>query len=163
MGLDERAQEREIDGFTYKVQPLPFGIGRKVLVRTLHVIGPILKALAANGRGTKWEQGAAALAAIPEALSDDDLRFLGDNFGDASWFRHPENGNMVGLVAKTQEFHFAARYAAFTAWILFALEVNYAGFFSGGVMKDAVAHLRNLAPAPSPSQSTDGSGSASES
>lgn len=143
MGIEDQAQEREIDGFTYRVNPLPFGAGRKVLMRVLRVLGPVIVA-AADG-GSQAQQGAAVLATLPQALSDADLDHFAKTFGDASFYRGGGSGvDWVPLVEQNQEQHFAGRYAAFTAWLLLCLEVNYAGFFTGGVLKDAVAKIKTL-------------------
>ena len=130
MGLEERQQEKEIDGTLYRVTPLPFGIGQKALMRLLKVLSPVLSAaLSDNSQG-------AMLSAIPGALTEDDLAWFARTFGDASFYQ--EGGKWVPLVTKNQELHFAGRYETFFRWLIFSIEVNFSGFFSG-LSRDASA------------------------
>ncbi len=120
MGLEERAQEREIDGRTYRVLPIPFGKGRALLVRVLQLLRPLL---ASSG-------GGEALASLIGELNDADLKLFAEAFGNASFVADGQ-GNWMPLVPQNQELHFAGRYGEFLRWLTFCLEVNYGSFFAG--------------------------------
>lgn len=153
MGLEERQQTREIDGVVYRVTPLPFGTGRPALMRLLKVMAPVLSAALAEPTNAN----AALLAALPTALSDDDLAWFARIFGDASQYQ--DGSRWVPLIQQNQELHFAARYEAFFRWLLFCVEVNFGGFFGGIKTASDVVDLVTLATAPSASKaSTSGSG-----
>ncbi len=122
MGLEERTQEREINGVNYSVTPLPFGVGRKTLMRLVKIISPIA---AAAFRG----DNAGVFEALPLALTDDDVEYFAKIFGQQS--RYLEDGNWKPLLPANQEMHFAGRYAEFVKWLVFSIEVNFGGFFSG--------------------------------
>ncbi len=130
MGLEERKQTKEIDGVTYEVTPLPFGVGQKTLMRTIKIMSPIMSAMMKGG--TQAQGVALALEALPIALSDADVTYFGETFGKAS--RYQDGDKWVPLLSSTQELHFAGRYLAFMQWITFCLEVNFKSFFSS--MKD---------------------------
>src|SRR5262245_27205547 len=112
MGLEEKRQTREIDGVTYAVTPLPFGVGQKALIRTLKVLSPIMAAALkdrANGA-----TGAAIFETLPGALTEEDVAWFAKVFGDASQFQL--EGKWIPLLVDQQELHFAGRYLAFFKW-----------------------------------------------
>src|SRR6266850_8262074 len=118
MGLEERKQSRAIEGVTYEVTPLPFGVGQKALMRTIKVVSPILAAAFRAGVDTKDPTFYAGLfEALPSALTDEDLTWFAKVFGDASVYL--ENGKNVPLVPSNQELHFAGRYMEFFKWLIF--------------------------------------------
>lgn len=144
MGLDSKAIEREIDGVTYKVWPIPFGVGRPVLIRLLGVLSPVLAGV--FKASTKEGMAAAVFDSLPSVLSDADLSYFSKVFGDAAQFKN-ERGDWQPLVEKNQGDHFAGRYLAFFQWIVLACEVNYASFFAGiknGASADGL--LRMMTP-----------------
>jgi hypothetical protein len=75
----------------------------------------------------------------------------GEGFGDAG-----------APLSRNIDDHFAGRYDAMLEWFMFALEVNFSGFFGGlwKRMKTRYPNLQNLAEVLSnlPSMSTGGSG-----
>jgi len=142
--LEDKKQTRDIDGTTYEVTPLPFGIGRKALKRTVDVLAPLVAA-AFEGEG-KAGIG-KVFDALPDALSDADLDFFSETFGNASRYLDTQTGNMVPLVKANQELHFAGEYLRFFKWLTFSLEVNFAGFFAGTAGKlDLAALMAKLKP-----------------
>ena len=122
MGLEERRQERDIEGVIYEVTPLPFGIGRKMLMRLVKIAGPVLGAAASK-------DGSKTIAAIADAMSDDDVAAFADAFGKSS--KYKDGDKWVPLVEQNRELHFAGRYLEFLRWLMFCAEVNYAPFFNG--------------------------------
>ena len=135
MGLEERAQDREIDGVTYRSWPLPFGIGQKALLRTIRVLSPIMAVL------TRGDQ-AAVFDVLPTALTDEDVAYFSDIFGKSSKYKDGEN--WVPLLTSAQELHFAGRYSAFMRWVVLNMEVNFAGFFDGKAGGMGVADLAQM-------------------
>lgn len=119
--LEDQKQEREIAGVRYEVWPLQFSAGKKILLK-------IIRAVTSAGDAVNLGQ-LAQVHAILTAMTDDDIRLIGDSFGDAARFWNGEN--MAPLIAKNQEMHFAGKIDVFLEWVMFAIEVNYGGFFDG--------------------------------
>lgn len=143
MSLSDKNQEKEIDGFTYVVTPLPFGVGRQALMRLIRVVSPVFSAALGGGKVE-----AAIFNALPLALSDDDVVYFAKVFGDAS--RYKDGEKLVPLVSQNQELHFAARYKAFLQWLIFCVEVNYKDFFVSSMSGSGVADfMATLTPSPS--------------
>jgi hypothetical protein len=142
MGILERQQQRDIDGVVYIVNPLPFGIGKKALLRFTKIAGPVLAA--AVGK----DGAAGAIAAIVGALTDVDLDYFASTFGNASWYVDGEKN--VPLVTNNQADHFDGRYEAFFEWLAFSVEVNFRPFFSAMAkrLNDATA-IKAKATSPS--------------
>ena len=149
MGLEERTQSKTIGDFTYEVTPLPFGVGRKALMRLVKIMSPVLagafsgqgnamSAAAATGASAKAASAAASAAsaagafgALPDAMTDADLEFFAKTFGDTTRFSSESNPKKLVLTSDNQELHFAGRYLEFAQWLIFCIEVNYKGFFTG--------------------------------
>lgn len=132
MDLSQRAEEREIDGVNYRCWPVPFGVGRPLLVRAFKAVAP---AFAAAFRGGTAHDGgmAAALESIAASLDDADVSKFAQAFGDASsyWGQNAKGDAWIPLVTQVQNLHFAGRYDAFLGWLVFAMEVNgFARFFT---------------------------------
>lgn len=158
MGLDEKAQTRTIGDDVYRVHPVAFGVGRKALIKLVKIVAPMLAA--ASAPGTKDDKIAALLTALPESLSEDDVEYFADVMGAASWIDHAD-GRQQALVKQNRELLFGHKYLEFFQWLGFALEVNYAPFFSG--VKDALAGFIPAVETPTPKKSTAGSGLSGES
>ena len=122
MGILERQQTRVIDDVTYVVNPLPFGIGNKALLRFTRVVGAALASIKTGSSGV------ASMGAIVSGLSDDDVDYFAKTFGNASWYLDGEKS--VPLVPVNQETHFDGRYEAFYGWLLLCIEVNFGSFLS---------------------------------
>lgn len=146
MGLDEKKQQKEIGGVKYDMIPLGFAIGRPMLVRLIGIISPIL--------GASAQGGGAVFDALPRCLSDDDIKYLAKNFGNASWYYRDDEQTAIPLVEENQNEHFAGRYLEFVQWLTFGCEVNFKGFFVG--IKAEATKLAAMIP--KNSTSTPGSG-----
>lgn len=147
MSLQDRMQERTIDGVLYRVTPLPFGIGQQALMKLIKALAPLFSAASAK-------DNTAFIAAIPSALSADDLawfcRVLGDGGGAKDYLCQVKDGEAwATLVDKRQDTHFAGRYDIFGKWLLFCLEVNFRSFFDG--IKNGSNAMGALAQAMTPS------------
>ncbi len=139
MDLSARSEERTIDGVNYKCWPVPFGVGRPLLVRAFKAVAPAFAAAFKSG-GTGGGGMAAALEAIAASLDDTDIAKFATAFGDASsfWGELKEGEGWKPLPTVVQNLHFAGRYDAFLQWLIFAMEVNgFARFFS--TLKDEAA------------------------
>lgn len=146
MDLSTQSQERTIDGYTYRVQPLPFKAAKSILMRLLR-LGAGIAGSGANGMG-------AAVAAVMDKLTDTDLDAMAKAFGDASFYREAETGGQgAPLIADKgiQDQHFAARLDAYLAWIMFSIEVNFARFFRGELLRAAGEQLATATASPSKS------------
>lgn len=141
--LESQAIEEEIEGFTYKLVPLPFGRGRRALMRLVRVMSPILSATFRDGEQLdKLRMISRALEVLPQSLSDDDVTFFAKEFGDCSSYL--DGSKWVPLLPAKQEQHFAARYLAFLRWLSASIKLNFGNFFSG-VMSGSVG-LNLVAP-----------------
>lgn len=131
MAIEDLAQEKEIDGVMYKSQPVRSKQGTRALLRLMRIVGPIFaSALRETGRASI----AAALEALPTALTDGDVEYFSELFGTASWYAG--DGGEWKPLAKTnkidlQDEHWAGRYLQFLRWLIFNVEVNFGGFFAG--------------------------------
>lgn len=126
--LSAQAQEKEIDGVTYKSWPISFSKGRPALMRLLGILSPVLSSMV--GAKSKADTAAALFGALPASLSDADLAYFAKLYGDAAQYKG-EDGNWVPLIEKSQPAHFEGRYLAYFQWLAFCSEVNFAGFFTG--------------------------------
>lgn len=128
MGLDERKQERIIDGVVYEVTPLPFGIGRRALSRFVAIAAPVIgSVMERTSTGSIEKAVASALPVLATSLTDDELSYFAKTFGNAS--RYQDGDRMVPLLEAQQEAHFSGRYTAFFEWLAFSVEVNFSPFF----------------------------------
>ncbi len=125
--LDLQKQQRDIDGTTYEVTPLPTSIGLKALVRLLHIMSPVLAAAAKDG--SNQDKVGGMLAALPTALSEGDLEYFTSIFGAQS--KYQDGPNWIPLLKQNQELHFAGKYGELFRWLVFCVEVNYKNFFVG--------------------------------
>ena len=147
MDLSTRAQERIIDGVNYRAWPVPFSVGRPLLVRAAKIAAPAFAAAlksAGEPASTGAQQAAqmsGALEAIGAYLTDTDVVKFADAFGSASSYWGEKKGGEEGwipLVVANQDMHFAGRYSAFLQWLQFNMEVNgFADFFN--TLKDEAA------------------------
>lgn len=124
--------EREIDGVTYRVQPLAFSAGLPILKRLIDIVAPI--AAAALRGGSANGMYANVLDVAPQAFTEKDLERFADAFGPRSQYLN-DAGQWVTLIKNAKvdnrETHFTGRYLAFMRWLIFCVEVNFAGFFNG--------------------------------
>jgi hypothetical protein len=133
--LMERAQEREIDGVTYKVWPIAFKPnGMTALMRLLKIVAPAVGSLMAEK--SKEAMASALFGTLPTLLSDSDLDYFGRVFGDAAQYQS-DDGKWIPLIDKNQAKHFDGRYFAYFRWLIFCCEVNFGNFFDG--IKNGVA------------------------
>lgn len=136
MGIPERQQRREIDGVIYVVNPLPFGIGNTALIRFTRLIGGALASISGDAKGV------ASVGAMVNSLSEKDVDYFRDVFGNACWYVDQEKD--VPLVKQNQDKHFDGRYSAFYEWLAFNVEVNFGSFLSDQLRRVGldVAQLR---------------------
>jgi hypothetical protein len=127
INLRERTETRVIEGVTYRCWPVPFGVGRPLLVRAFKAVAPAFAAAFRSGAGDGGM--ASALEAIAGSLDDADVAKFAASFGDAA--EYEEDDKSIPLVSRNQDLHFAGRYDVFLQWLMFAMEVNgFARFFS---------------------------------
>ena len=154
MGRDKIKSE-PIDGFVYEVHQLPAtkgeDIGRELVAMGIPVIG----AFAGEGKSppTITEDAGeidlnlqsfglkAASDVFSELLSSPRLKAIrilmaqhtdiyGPGFGNVGEDAEAGDGD-GGPLSKNYDDHFAGRYDAMLEWFMFALEVNFKGFFVG--------------------------------
>lgn len=138
----DKIKSAPIDGFIYEVHQLPATKGEEIGAELVSMVAPMIGALAGEGKGS----------IKIESVGDLDLRALGlkaaaDVF--ASQLSSPRLREIRKLMAEHTEIygegfgdagaplernydeHFAGRYDAMLEWFMFALEVNFSGFFAG--------------------------------
>lgn len=153
--LSDHAQTREIEGFTYKVQPVPFEKSFPALMRLIRMLSPTLAAFFRE-KGLNLRV-AAIFDRIPQILTDAEMKFYGDLFGSYSWVIDGEKE--IPLITSNRNLHFNMRHLPYLRWILFAMEVNFAGFF-GGIQNDQESLSIVLKGLNLSTESTGGNGSA---
>ena len=151
-------QTRTIDGVKYGVYMLPPKLARKILVRIFQVLGP-----SAGEAFKREEQEILAaigpiLATLADRLNDDDLDWMMGELAKVSTVElEPGKAPSLGQIFDN---HFRGRIGRMFKWFAFAVEVQYADFWSGS--ESGLSGLFSMAKAamasPSPSTSTGSSG-----
>lgn len=122
---------KEIEGTTYEVTTLPFGLGQEVLVRFINLVGPIFASLSNEGMPIE-EIALKIIADIGMTLKNEDVSFFAESFGTYTKYSSDiGDGKMPVLTKAARELHFAGEYGKFFAWLSFCFEVNFGGFFAG--------------------------------
>jgi len=149
--IEDRTQEKEIDGVQYRCSPLMLSKGIPALVRLIKVAAPLLGA-ASTG------DNARVLEMLPANLTADEVFYFAEIFGECSSYLDGDHWQpLIRKPKNFQDLHFQGDYLRFLRWLTFCVEVNFGGFFSG-----AMAGLPVGAPAQpkvSPSRSMVGIGS----
>lgn len=126
--------EREIGSVNYRCNKLGFSVGLPLLKRLLEIAAPVMAAGLRGGRLP--ERLANVLDTLPTAFTLKDLQTFAQAFGNVSYYM-ADDGRWVLLVnngkLNAQETHFTGRYAEFVQWLVFCIEVNFAGFFAGAM------------------------------
>jgi len=137
MGIDERAEIRQIDGFEYEVKPLPTGIGTKLLLKFIKLAGPVLgEALSGVGDLNAASAAGGAFRLLADTVKEDDLEYFRTTLGSKTRILEPgsvdKNGEplWIALTPAKQDTHFAGNYIVLFDWLRFAMEVNYGSFFA---------------------------------
>ena len=166
MGLN--AERREIGGHIYEVHQLGAIKARALFVRLTKALGPVLSSLLEST--TMSTRKAAALQSFAMApvieelalrITEEDFCYLCDVLGECT-FLVGDKGQLAKLERKLQDVHFAGRMLDSLKWLGFAIEVNFADFFSLAKSKwvAASAPLENNTSR-SPMASTGSSGESS--
>lgn len=148
--LDPR--ETDIDGVSFKVEPLALKESRATFVRLVHMIGPAFAQMGKAVIGSKdvldidSEVALAAIGTLMTDMREEDLDHCCRVFGAKTKMR-AENGTYVPL----SDTIFAGRLTLMFKWLAFCIEVNYSDFL--GVLKDMKARMSPVAKTPSVSAS----------
>lgn len=146
MGAKEKTET--IDGHTFRVLQLGFSDGQRGLLRLGKVIGPSLgkigKALGGNvtkekllamlepdGAGVDAEALGDAFGLFLASISEEDLEWFNDAFGQHTFVRQNGRGDPVPLNANVREVLFAGEFATHRKWFTLCLRHNFASFFGG--------------------------------
>ncbi len=147
MGI--KNETRTIGEHEYTVYQLGAKEGREILRRLVKVLGASFDVVAREWGTGGFTSNLPAMArgavAVVENLEGPDLVAFCDAFGKSSTVRLGEKNPKV---ADVFDLHFAGNYDEMVLWLVFALEVNYAGFFRGMLAK--VQSASAVSPAPSP-------------
>lgn len=151
-----KTETRRIGAFDYKVTQLDAVRGRRALTRLAKIV--LGGASAGQNEESIQAAGAVALDKIADRLSEADIDYFCDLFagnttvtGGEYAGKEPDLGGIFAL-------HFAGEYKDMFLWLVFALEVNFGGFFKGlGALRAKVAPA-NASSSISPSTSTGTSG-----
>lgn len=128
-----------IDGYTYRVSPLGAIQGQKLLAKILKCLVPIF----ASTQGVAPEARARAIVgALTEHLSPELLEEATQIMAESTLLSTGEKKEAGGRLSKVYDEHFAGRYLEAGEWLKFALEVNYARFFSD--LMTRVTHLTGV-------------------
>lgn len=150
------AREREIGGRQYKVEQLPLKPARAALVRLTRILGqPMSALLEASGAKSLGDVDVAivgkAVQLFTSTLEDSDLDFLTETFAASSFvaLESRSDGSPAWVPLKPAlDVVFRGRLTDLFTWLWFAIETNYADFFTA-----AGSLFPKFAPAPAQSQS----------
>lgn len=135
------AQTKQIGECQYRVTPHGALQGRKVFVRIVNSIAPVIRAM--RSEGDVEPDIAGAIADTLKGLSDEDFAWLCDEFAARTFVVHSDGREL--MLSKIFDVHFAANYSNMIAWLVFALGVNFGGFFQDQALGDLLDTLMKKA------------------
>lgn len=115
--------EKEILGFTYRIEKLGALVGKKVLTRLVRAVGPAFAFEDAEGGVAK------TLEALARNLSEELVDYLCDLFAGKTRFCATDKPEAEWSLKDKFDEHFAGRYGAMTLWLKECLVINYESFF----------------------------------
>lgn len=119
-----------IDGVTFEVTPLGYKAQRAAFVRLSKALGPALAALADKAPNLASINLVGAVTAAVEGVSDDDLEWAAETFGEATRFWSSDPTRKPFLRAQEREALFGERgLVLFFKWLALCLRANFAPFF----------------------------------
>jgi hypothetical protein len=125
-------QTKTIGGTVYTVTPFGARKGRTVLFQLTKLLGGAMGALAGSG-GI-----AEAVSAWSASAREEDFTAVCSALESCTTFAVDVDGKGGVVVpmplADVFDDHFAGRYDAMVAWLVFALETNFSSFFSGSLV-----------------------------
>lgn len=114
-------------GKTFRVTQLGALQGRKVFLRLIKILGPVLSA--AQGAENPEQATSALLGTIGDHVSEDDFEFLCDVFAASTEVLGDTPGKAVDL-KDVFDVVFIGNYKAMLEWLAFAVKLNYESFFT---------------------------------
>ncbi len=150
-------ETRRIGAYDYTVTQLDAVKGRRALVRLAKIFVPSATS-SGDALASVTATGNAALGSIADRLNEADVDYLCDLFAGTTTVSGGDFANKAPLLADIFALHFAGQYKEMGQWLLFALEVNFGGFFKGLGVARPGAPVAASAPSTSPSTSTGTSG-----
>jgi len=129
--MSREAQDRAIEGTTYRVKPIAAGIGMKVQLRLAKVGAPALLTLLASPPAAKgaWFAALPSIVRMFDLLSEEDVDYLCKSFANESQFG--DGAKMLPLGPAFDE-HFRGSYVALFQWFRFCMEVNFGPLWTWG-------------------------------
>lgn len=139
-------KDRRIGATQYRITQLPAKRGRALLVRFIRLLGPGAGAFVGGlGRARSGLDGAVgvgiadALHDLCTRLSEEDLAVVCDEF--AEYTVVVVSRDVERRLKDVFDDHFAGRYDEMLAWLRACAEVNFASFFVGSRLGDALPRL----------------------
>lgn len=129
------AKTKTIGKAQYRVTPLGAKAGCRVLTRLTRLLGSALK-------GGDRTNAMVILGSGLEHLSEEDFSYFCDALAPNTELL--VDGKTLRL-SDVFDVHFTAEYAALVEWLLFAMEVNFGGFFDEVRGLSGVASLKAAA------------------
>ncbi len=90
MALSDHAQTKTIGGVTYVCTPVPFGVGKRGLIKLINLIAPIFAAASRGGVG-------GILQALPAILDDGEIEYFAELFGGQCTFMREDGATPAPL------------------------------------------------------------------
>lgn len=137
------SQAKQIGECVYKVTALPARRGKGILLRLTAAAGKAFKGF--KGESPDATAVLGMLADLVGHLSEEDVDAMIDAFAPATEVTLPDGKRpqLAGIL----DLHFAARYSEMTEWLIFALEVNFGGFFGELLRVKKPANAPGASPA----------------
>lgn len=128
------SEERDIGGHTFRFTKLGYRRARAVLVRTAKVLGPAMSGLSTFDTkkiaDADFGSLSGVISAALDSLTDDDLEFVTQAFGECSSIKVGEAWAPLADEAKRGVYFDRTGLGVYFAWLRAAYEVTYGDFFA---------------------------------
>jgi hypothetical protein len=127
-------EERDIGGHIFRFTKLGYRRARAVLVRTAKVLGPAMSGLSTFDTkkiaDADFGSLSGVISAALDSLTDDDLEFVTQAFGECSSIKVGEAWAPLADEAKRGVYFDRTGLGVYLAWLRAANEVTYGDFFA---------------------------------
>ncbi len=166
-----QSKERVIDDKKYCITQLGWREGKTVLMRLFKILAPSVGSLVKGlnnvpGKDSlldaniSFDNVSDALNSLSSYLNDEDMTYFIETFAKKTMVTMPGGaiiklGNQFQVDEGSMEAVFGGDYQALMRWLMFAIEVNYANFFTGAGGLNAFAQaMQKVAGSQSQNTST---------
>lgn len=146
--MARKSESKVIGGDRYTVSQLGATEGQRVIVRLMRFFGP---AVAKAQTAKDGERDAAFISGLADAIDPDTFAELAHTMAENTQVQ-PSGAKASGPLSGVYDAHFAGRYFELVQWFVFAMGVNFGGFFRG-ILAGGIASVVTSGQAAPPSKS----------